>query len=177
LKTARPHAALPDVLSPGLALVVCGSAAGARSAAVGAYYAGPGNAFWRTLAETGLTPRRLEPAEFVTLPSFGIGLTDLVKDQSGADSALDFARVDRNGLRAKIARYEPAALCFNGKRSACEFFGTKTIAHGWRDETIGATRLFVAPSTSGAARGAWDPQHWRELAAWVLARRASLRDV
>jgi len=168
---------LPDVLSPGLALVVCGSAAGARSAAVGAYYAGPGNAFWRTLAETGLTPRLLAPAEFPSLPHFGIGLTDLVKDQSGADSALDFARVDRDRFAAKIARYGPATLCFNGKRSAQEFFGVKAIAYGWRDETIGATRLFVAPSTSGAARGAWDPRYWRTLAEWVLAQRASLRDV
>ncbi len=39
---------LPDVLAPGLALVVCGSAAGTVSARVGAYYAGPGNRFWPT---------------------------------------------------------------------------------------------------------------------------------
>ena len=47
---------LPDVLVPGLAVVFCGSAVGAASARRRAYYAGPGNAFWRTLSEVGLTP-------------------------------------------------------------------------------------------------------------------------
>src|SRR3546814_13773735 len=48
---------LPDVLAPGLRLVFCGSAAGRKSAELGAYYAGPGNKFWPTLYEIGLTPR------------------------------------------------------------------------------------------------------------------------
>ena len=37
-----------------LKLVVCGTAAGDRSAQLGQYYAGPGNKFWRTLASLGL---------------------------------------------------------------------------------------------------------------------------
>ena len=61
---------MPDVLRPGLRLVICGSAAGAVSAARGAYYAGPGNKFWRILAEVGLTPRRLEPSEFRMLAEY-----------------------------------------------------------------------------------------------------------
>ena len=159
---------LPDVLAGGLRLVVCGSAAGARSAAVGCYYAGPGNAFWRTLAETGLTPRLLAPAEFALLPRFGIGLTDLVKDQSGSDTALDFERADRAGLRAKMLRHQPGILCFNGKRAAREFLGGD-VAYGLQAASIGATELFVAPSTSGAARAAWDPRIWADLARRVRA--------
>ena len=49
---------LPDVLGPGLALVICGSAAGTASARAGAYYAGPGNRFWWILAHSGLTERQ-----------------------------------------------------------------------------------------------------------------------
>src|SRR4051794_32803818 len=67
---------LPDVLRPGLRLVICGSAAGVVSAARGEYYAGPGNKFWDILAVTGLTPRRLLPHEFRDVLDFGIGLTD-----------------------------------------------------------------------------------------------------
>src|SRR3546814_6083057 len=52
---------LPDVLAPGLRLVFCGSAAGRKSAELGAYYAGPGNKFWPTLYEIGLTPRHFRP--------------------------------------------------------------------------------------------------------------------
>jgi G:T/U-mismatch repair DNA glycosylase len=40
---------LDDLLRIGLRLVICGTAAGERSAKLGAYYAGPGNKFWRTL--------------------------------------------------------------------------------------------------------------------------------
>jgi TDG/mug DNA glycosylase family protein len=155
---------LEDVLAPGLRLVFCGSAAGQRSAQLRQYYAGRGNKFWRTLAEVSLTPRRLTPAEYALLPCFGIGLTDLVQDQSGGDADLDFARAGRAELREKILLHEPRLLCFNGKRAAQEFLGRKRVAYGLQRERIGRTRLFVAPSTSGAASGAWDAAQWRKLA-------------
>ncbi|OYV45492.1 MAG: hypothetical protein B7X10_05700 [Burkholderiales bacterium 21-58-4] len=52
---ARRHV-LPDVLRPDLELVFCGTAAGRASAAAGAYYAHPGNFFWRTVHAVGLIP-------------------------------------------------------------------------------------------------------------------------
>ena len=64
---------LPDLLVPGLRIVFCGSAAGAVSAAKGAYYAGPGNRFWRILHETGLTPMRLAPHELPDCRAWGLG--------------------------------------------------------------------------------------------------------
>ena len=78
---------LPDVLEVGLGIVFCGTAAGAVAARVGAPYAGPGNRFWWVLHDTGLTPRQLEPAEFRTLPRYGIGLTDAAKHTSGRTAA------------------------------------------------------------------------------------------
>src|SRR5258705_5959985 len=155
---------LDDLLAPDLRLVVCGSAPGRRSAQLRQYYAGPGNKFWATLAATGLTPRRLAPSEWRSLLEFGIGLTDLVKDQSGGDRDLDFARADRAGLRAKLLRYRPRLLCFNGQRSAKEVVGRSSVAYGLQAEAIGETLLFVAPSTSGAANAAWDPAPWAALA-------------
>ena len=73
---------LDDLLASNLRLVICGTAAGHVSAARGAYYAGPGNKFWKTLFETGLTPRQLAPAEYRELHDYGIGLTDIAKGQS-----------------------------------------------------------------------------------------------
>ena len=64
-------------------VVFCGTAPGAASARTGAYYAGPGNRFWLTLPEVGLTPVLLRPAEFARLADFGIGLTDISKTASG----------------------------------------------------------------------------------------------
>jgi double-stranded uracil-DNA glycosylase len=161
---------LSDTLTKDLDLVICGSAVGARSAALGFYYAGPGNKFWRTLADTRLTPHQLAPSEYKLLGQFGIGLTDLVKSQSGADRVVRFRKEERDRLRERILRYQPRYLCFNGKRAAKEFFRTRAISYGPQPEPIGATAIFVAPSTSGAANGSWDPSHWRRLAKLVRRR-------
>ena len=160
---------LEDLLAEDLPLVVCGSAAGRRSAQLKQYYAGPGNKFWRTLARTGLTPRLLSPPEWRELLAFGIGLTDLVKRQSGGDREIDFGRAGRRELERKLARLRPQILCFNGKRAASEYFGRRHVEFGEQTQRIADTRIFVAPSTSGAANGAWDPALWDELAARVRA--------
>jgi TDG/mug DNA glycosylase family protein len=163
---------LEDLLAPGLAVVFCGSAAGTRSAQLRQYYAGPGNKFWRILAETGLTPRQLAPSEYRELLSHGIGLTDLVKNQSGGDSKIDFQRAGVNELARKIEQMQPGILCFNGKRAASEYLEGRRIVPGLQTERIGATRIFAAPSTSGAANAAWDPAVWRDLAECVRSIRA-----
>ncbi len=155
--------ALPDLLRPGLDLVICGSAAGRRSADVGAYYAGPGNKFWRILHESGLTPRRLAPEEFTLLVDFGIGLTDLAKGYSGPDAGLRAGDDDIAGLDAKIRRARPRYLAFNGKRAAARFAGGP-VDYGPLDASIGETTLVVLPSTAGLASRWWDTSPWQALA-------------
>ena len=154
---------LPDVLAPGLAVVFCGSAVGAASARRRAYYAGPGNAFWPTLSEVGLTPCQLAPEEYRSITKYGLGLTDLVKTISGSDHVLAEKHFDRNGLRAKMGRYRPRVLAFTSKRAAEEFL-KHPVAYGRLQETIAETALFVLPSPSGAARRYWNAAPWRELA-------------
>ncbi|WP_426700546.1 mismatch-specific DNA-glycosylase [Rhodanobacter sp. Col0626] len=156
-----PHI-LPDLLRPGLTLVFCGTAAGKRSAAEGAYYAHPGNLFWRALFEAGLTPHRLAPAEFPQLPGYGIGLTDLAKRHSGNDSELPRDAFDANELIAKIERHAPRLLAFTSKNAARGALG-HAVDYGLQDETIGSTQLFVLPSPSGQARGHWNLAHWLAL--------------
>jgi len=161
---------LQDLLQRHLDLVICGAAAGTRSAARGLYYAGPGNKFWRTLAEVGLTDRQLEPVEYQRLLEYGIGLTDLVKDQAGNDDAIRFGRAASFRLRATIITYQPRYLCFNGKRAAREFFRARHVDFGVQHPRIGRTVLFVAPSTSAAANATWDLSVWRDLAKRVRRR-------
>lgn len=160
---------LDEVLKPRLRLVVCGTAAGKRSATLGHYYAGRGNKFWRTLAETGLTPRQLSPEEYALLPSFGIGLTDLVRDQSGGDASIRFGGATVSEMQSRMRQFRPGVLCFNGKRAAAELLGKRKVEYGEQSETIGTTRLYVAPSTSGAASGSWDIELWFRLARLVRA--------
>lgn len=157
---------LPDVLDYGLRVVFCGAAAGTKSARMGAYYAGPGNRFWETLYRIGLTPRRLDPADYPTLLQYGIGLTDLIKTQYGRDSNLDFDDDARETLRGRITEYEPRVLAFNGKRPAQEFF-LGPVKYGLQEETVGPTAVFVLPSTSGAAVGHWDETYWAALAVYL----------
>jgi TDG/mug DNA glycosylase family protein len=161
---ARPDPVLPDLLAPGLRLVFCGTAAGARSAAEGAYYAHPGNLFWRALFEAGLTPHRFAPSDFPQLLPLGIGLTDLAKRHSGNDAELPRDAFDAAALRRKIRRYQPRLLAFTSKNAARGALG-HAVEIGLQHERFGDTRLFVLPSPSGRARGHWDLQPWLALAA------------
>lgn len=158
--------ALPDLLRPGLRLVFCGTAAGRASARAGAYYAGPGNAFWPTLAYVGLTPRELVPSEYELLPEYGIGLTDLCKVRHGSDAEVGTVEFDVDGLHAKIAAAEPERLAFNGKNAARGAL-ERPVAYGCQDEPFGGAEVWVLPSTSGAARGHWDIGPWEELASAI----------
>lgn len=164
---------LPDILAFDLDVVFCGTGAGAWSARVGAYYGKPGNKFWPTLHEVGLTPRRLEPAEFREVLAFGIGLTDVAKEHVGQDEAIDLSRVDAGALHEKIARFRPRHLAFTSKRAASLALGrpTGTIPYGEQAERIGASRLHVLTSPSGAAGSYWSPEPWRRLAAAVRSGR------
>lgn len=155
---------LPDILEPGLRVVFCGTAAGTASARAGAYYAGPGNRFWEILFETGLTPIRFDPHQFREVTKHGIGLTDIVKTASGADAALPANTFDPDRLRRRILEITPQILAFNGKRSAKSFLETAKVSYGLQPSHLGSTALFVLPSTSGAARGFWEPRYWHDLA-------------
>jgi TDG/mug DNA glycosylase family protein len=161
--------ALPDVLVPELRVVFCGTAAGSTSAAVGAYYAGPGNSFWATLHAIALTPRTLNPAEFHALPEYGLGLTDIAKYRAGVDASLTASDFDVAAFRAKIERYSPRAIAFNGKKAGAVFYGCETcdVSYGLQAQRVGDTAVWILPSTSGGARAFWDLGPWRDLAATV----------
>jgi TDG/mug DNA glycosylase family protein len=154
---------LPDVLAPDLDILFCGTAAGTASARLRAYYAGPGNAFWRTLHEVGLIPVALRPQEFARCIEWRIGFTDLAKHVFGSDNVLESTHFDGARLCRLILEYRPRMLAFTSKRAAGEFLG-RPVAYGLLAETIGSARCFVLPSPSGAARRYWNPHHWRELA-------------
>lgn len=159
------HHILPDLLRPNLSVIFCGSAAGTVSAEAGAYYANPHNKFWSILQEIGLTPFKLQPHEFGRLLDFNIGLTDLVKDAHGHDGIVRRATAaDREALRAKVETLQPSFLAFTSKNAGKQFLGG-VISLG-SQTPIKATKVFVLPSTSPAARWQWGEtfKHWHEFA-------------
>ncbi len=158
---------LPDLLDFGLVLVFCGTAASRISARHRAYYANPGNRFWRTLCQAGFTPRLYEPWEFYKLLDLRIGLTDVAKGKAGSDADLKRSDFDPRALNAKILRVKPQVLAFTSKAAWRAWKGVpskQTVSWGWQDQVLGGTRIYVLPSPSGAARRYWDLQPWLELA-------------
>jgi TDG/mug DNA glycosylase family protein len=162
---------LPDLLAPGLRVVFCGVAPGRVSAARRAYYAGPGNRFWPTLFKVGITPRLFAPHEYPLVLTLGIGLTDVCKTAFGADHELARDAFDAAGFRAKMARYRPRAIAFDGKFAAKMALEVKTIPYGRQPDALHGATMFVLPSPSGRARRFWDERYWFEVADFVRALR------
>jgi TDG/mug DNA glycosylase family protein len=160
---------LPDLLEDQLALVLCGTAPSSVSKQQAAYYAHPGNIFWKTLFEAGLTPQRMHPKEYRNLLKYRIGLTDLNKTEWGADSELSRTAFDVPTFVEKMQRYRPRMIAFTSKFAGKNFCGRKTVPYGRQIETIEGIPLFVVPSTSGLARGNFDLAHWQALARSVGA--------
>ncbi|MBI1359785.1 MAG: mismatch-specific DNA-glycosylase [Alphaproteobacteria bacterium] len=160
---------LPDVLAPGLKLWFVGTAAGPKSAAVGAYYAHAGNRFWRTLHEAGITPTRFAPHDFPKLIELGVGLTDFCKTGWGVDSAIARDQFDVAGFRKKVERLKPRALAFTSKTSASLWLEKPTgrIAPGRQPSSGNAPAVFVLPSPSGLATSYWSAEPWREVGDWL----------
>src|SRR5215216_3550038 len=152
---------LEDAVGPGLDVIFCGTAAGNVSARVGAPYAGPGNRFWPTLYSTGLTPRLLHPLEFRLAPAFGIGITNIAPHAVGMDHTLRREDFDPHFIAQIIKSHAPRAFAFNGKRAAQEFYRRLDLPYGHQPERIGATAIFVLPSTSGVAVRYWDESYWQ----------------
>ncbi len=108
---------LDDILAEDLDVLFCGYNPASYAVAHGHYYARKANRFWEDLHEAGFTPRPLRgPGEDLLLPTFGLGLTDLVKRPSPNIDALSEAdyRLGAERLDALLARYRPRILCFNG---------------------------------------------------------------
>jgi double-stranded uracil-DNA glycosylase len=151
-----PLPPLPDYLAPGLDIVFVGINPGEQSARAGHYYANPRNPFWRLLHRAGLTPRQLRPDEDRLLLTFGCGLTDIVKRPSRglADLASADFRRGQPILEGKLLRFRPRIVCFNSKTGFVNFFGAGIFRRFGRQEVIiGASRVFVLPSTSPANAG------------------------
>ncbi|MEA1962905.1 MAG: mismatch-specific DNA-glycosylase [Patescibacteria group bacterium] len=152
-----------DLFCGGLDIIFCGMAVGKKSFKEKSFYANHGNKFWRVLKEARFTPTRLKPQEYKELLKYKIGLTDLTKDQCGADNGIQVTKWHRLALRNEINKYQPAILAFNGKKPAKEFLNKQKINYGEQEEVIGSTKIYVLPSTSQMANRYWEPKCWRQL--------------
>jgi TDG/mug DNA glycosylase family protein len=160
------------ILRPGLDVVFVGFNPSLPAWRTGHYYANPGNRFYRLLFESGLTPRLLSPVDDRTLPDFGIGATDLVAVPSARADLVPAGtfRAAAPALLTELAALRPRAVCCNGVGVFRHLFGTVPARLGLQPaRRIGASAVFVVPSTSGLANGraAERLAAFHELAAWL----------
>ncbi len=171
---AAPSAsAVPDVLAPGLRCVFCGINPGRRSSAAGHHFANPRNDFWRLLADSGLTPRQLDPGEQWSLPELGYGLTNAAYRTTKGSAEL--RRADFEGARERLeqlaAELRPGTIAFVGKAAFKGVFGVPRCELGEQERALGETRLFVLPSTSPANAAV----PYAERLRWFTALAAALQ--
>jgi G:T/U-mismatch repair DNA glycosylase len=121
------------------------------SAAAAAHFANPRNDFWRLLHDAGFTPRLVEPQEQFEVLRSGIGLTNAAPRTTPGSS--DLRAADFAGAAARLERLaaelRPRAIGFVGKEAYRGPFRERPD-HGLQERRLGATMLFVLPSTSPA---------------------------
>ena len=155
---------VPDVIAPGLVVLFVGINPGLYSAAVGHHFARPGNRFWPALYEAGFTPRLLSPDEDGELPSWGLGITNLVSRTTAAASELSAEELRQGGvvLEEKVARYVPRWTAFVGMGAYAGAFGRRNAPLGPQEESIGGSRIWLLPNTSGL-NAHYTPARFAEL--------------
>ena len=105
---------LPDVVGPGMRLLVVGLNPSVYSADVGVGYARPGNRFWPAALGAGLVTRDRDPAH--ALAAHGVGMTDVVKRATSNAAALtpEDYRTGMQRIERLVRWLEPGAVCFVG---------------------------------------------------------------
>jgi double-stranded uracil-DNA glycosylase len=139
---------LPDIVGPGMRVLVCGLNPSLYSADRGLGFARPGNRFWPAALAAGLVTRDRDP--WHALAAHGVGFTDLVKrattraDELTADEYRDgVARV-----RWLVGLLRPAVVCMVGLTGWRAAVDRRAVA-GPQAEGLGGVPVYVMPNTSG----------------------------
>ena len=142
---------LRDVIAPDLRVLLCGINPSLYSAAIGHHFGRPGNRFWPTLLQSGLTDRLLSPYEDADLPRYGCGITNVVPrasaraDELTAEEFQEGARV----LEKKVRKYRPACVALLGITAYRLAFDRKQAVIGRQTESISGAVVWVLPNPSG----------------------------
>ncbi|MEM9519055.1 MAG: methyltransferase domain-containing protein [Actinomycetota bacterium] len=146
--SARRALTLPDIVGPGMQLLICGLNPSVYSAETLVGFGRPGNRFWPAALAAGLATVDRDPRDALT--HHGMGMTDLVKRATPRADELS-----NDEYRAGLERVErlctwlrPEAVCFVGLAGWRVAADRKATA-GWQEQMLGPSRVYVMPSTSG----------------------------
>jgi TDG/mug DNA glycosylase family protein len=139
---------LPDVVGPGMRLLLCGLNPSLYAADAGVGFARPGNRFWPAALAVGLVSRDREPRH--ALEHHGIGMTDLVKRATTGAQELtaEEYRAGAARVRRLVQWLGPGAICFvglTGYRTAVD----RNATAGVQAEPFAGVPAYVMPNPSG----------------------------
>jgi double-stranded uracil-DNA glycosylase len=146
--TATRLRTLPDIVGPGMRVLVCGLNPSVYAADRGVGFARPGNRFWPAALAAGLVSRDRDP--WHALASHGIGFTDLVKRATPRADVLtaDEYRAGVARLTWLVGLLRPAVVCVVGLAGWRMAVDRRTTPGLQRDELAGVP-VYVMPNPSG----------------------------
>jgi double-stranded uracil-DNA glycosylase len=144
-------ATIPDLVGPGLRVLLVGINPSLWSGAVGRHFGRPSNRLWRTLREAGFTDRLLDPSESDVLLSVGVGVTNLVaRSTARADELTDDEIRDGVApLRGLVEQWRPPWVAFLGLSAYRTAFGEPKTGVGPRPGRFAGAGVWVLPNPSG----------------------------
>lgn len=159
---AHRDAIVPDLIGPGLRLLVVGINPGLWTAATGTHFAHPGNRFYPALREAGIIDRDIDRSGGMSdddrraLVERGIGITNLVARATPRADELtrDELRAGGERLRRVVAEHRPVVVAVAGVTAYRDAFGDRRAQLGRQDHRIGVpgeyeAELWVVPNPSG----------------------------
>jgi len=141
-------ATLPDLVGPGLRLLLCGLNPSLHAADAGIGFVSPSNRFWPAARAAGIVTSDRDPWHAVR--EHGVGFTDLVKRASVGAAEVKVGEY-RDGF-ARVARLvewlQPGAVCFVGLAGYRAAADRKAVT-GWQPRDVGGRPAYVMPNPSG----------------------------
>ena len=142
---------VPDLVRPGLDVLLCGINPSLWSGAVGLHFANPSNRLWPALHLAGWTPRRLRPFETDALLAAGLGVTNLVPRATARADELtdDELREGLPRVAAVVDRVAPRWVAFLGLTSYRVATGERRAAVGPQERSVAGVPVWLLPNPSG----------------------------
>lgn len=142
---------VPDLVQPGLAVLLCGINPSLWSGVVGHHFANPSNRLWPTLHASGWTTKRLHPSQTEELLAAGLGITNLVPRATARADELtdDELRAGLPRLEQLAERVRPRWVALLGLTAYRVATGEPKAGVGPQERTIGGARVWLLPNPSG----------------------------
>ena len=142
---------VPDLVAPGIRVLLCGINPSLESGYRKLHFATPGNRLWPTLHAAGWTPRRLDPSETDEVLAAGLGITNLVKRATARADELtdDELRAGLADVAALAERWQPRWVAFLGMSAYRVATGLRKATVGPQPDRLGGVPVWLLPNPSG----------------------------